>query len=74
MPDRHTSNDPPPEPTPEPTAGEPSATPAEPLNRAERRAQRRGRKPVPPPTGKGPHVGHRDQVVVPRRSGRRGNR
>jgi len=48
--------------------------PAEPLNRAERRAQRRGRKPaLPPPTGKGPQAGQRGQVV-PRRSGRRGNR
>jgi hypothetical protein len=45
-----------------------------PLNRAERRAQRRGRQPTPPPVGKGPVTGHHDQVVVPRRSGRRGNR
>jgi hypothetical protein len=50
-----------------------SAEPA-PLNRAERRAQRRGRKPsLPPAAGKGPQAGHREQIV-PRRSGRRGNR
>ena len=49
--------------------------PAEPLNRAERRAQRRGRKaPLPPTATRAPHAGPPAQVVVPRRSGRRGNR
>lgn len=49
--------------------------PAEPLNRAERRAQRRGKKSsVPTPEGYGPPDRRRNQVVVPRRSGRRGNR
>jgi hypothetical protein len=53
-----------------PTDAEPAA-----LNRAERRAHRRGRKPALPPTvGKGVPGGHHDQVVVPRRAGRRGNR
>jgi hypothetical protein len=47
----------------------------EPLNRAERRAQRRGRKNTPPPGGERVQSpGHRDAVLVPRRSGRRGNR
>jgi hypothetical protein len=70
------------EPAAERATGEPAAAgsgdpvePADPpLNRAERRAQRRGRQPTPPPVGKGPVTGHHDQVVVPRRSGRRGNR
>lgn len=72
MPDRNTSNDPAAD-QPVADGEQPAEPPAEPLNRAERRAQRRGRKPVLPPTDKGPHVGHRDRVV-PRRSGRRGNR
>jgi hypothetical protein len=48
---------------------------AEPLNRAERRAKRRGKKPpVPPAGGRVPPPGHGEQTLVPRRSGRRGNR
>ena len=48
---------------------------AEPLNRAERRAQRRGKKaPAPPAGGGAPPAGHHEQGLVPRRSGRRGNR
>jgi hypothetical protein len=49
-------------------------TSAEPLNRAERRARRRGKKPPVPPAGPAQPPGHHDQVMVPRRSGRRGNR
>lgn len=49
--------------------------PARPLNRAERRAQRRGKQPPLPQAGNhGPVTAHRTPVVVPRRSGRRGNR
>jgi hypothetical protein len=49
--------------------------PAAPLNRAERRAQQRGKQlPQSSAGGRGPQAGYRDQVVVPRRSGRRGNR
>lgn len=49
--------------------------PAVPRNRAERRAQRRGKKPPAPPAGGGTTPsGHREQILVPRRSGRRGNR
>jgi hypothetical protein len=52
-----------------------SAEPAEPLNRAERRALRRGKKQgAPPAGGRGGPQGHHEQVLVPRRSGRRGNR
>jgi hypothetical protein len=48
---------------------------AEPLNRAERRALRRGKKQAAPPAGgRGGPQGHHEQVLVPRRSGRRGNR
>lgn len=54
---------------------DPETEPTEPRNRAERRAQRRGKKPPTPPAGgRVPPSGQRDQVVVPRRSGRRGNR
>lgn len=72
MPNPDPSSDPDTESTdPEAEPGQPE----EPLNRAERRARRRGRKPAPPPSaGKGSWPGHQEQVVVPRRSGRRGNR
>lgn len=65
-------------PGPDQPAAEPAepTEPAEPRNRAERRAQRKGRKPsLPPPGDKGPAGGHHhDPVLIPRRSGRRGNR
>lgn len=49
--------------------------PAQPLNRAERRAQRRGKKlPQAQAGGHGPIANNRAPVVLPRRSGRRGNR
>jgi hypothetical protein len=51
-----------------------SAESAEPLNRAERRAQRRGKKPPLPANGRGQQTGPHEPVVMPRRSGRRGNR
>jgi hypothetical protein len=51
------------------------AEPAEPLNRAERRAMRRGKKAGGSPSGARVQLpGHHDQVLAPRRSGRRGNR
>lgn len=54
---------------------DPDAEPAAaPLNRAERRAQRRGKKPPVPPAGGRPTPPDHGQVLVPRRSGRRGNR
>lgn len=62
------------EPEAEPAESTESAEPAEPLNRAERRAQRRGKKPPPPVNGPARQPGHPDQVLIPRRSGRRGNR
>jgi hypothetical protein len=54
---------------------EPETASDAPQNRAERRAQRRGKKP-PAPNGYGPAPfnARHDQVVVPRRAGRRGNR
>lgn len=54
---------------------DPDQESAEPLNRAERRALRRGKKPPAQPAGgRNLPPGHHEQVLVPRRSGRRGNR